>query len=56
MGFSEAQIEELAADQIALERVKKIFSAGVSVPESEMRKDYEQGLRENGRERGALSP
>ena len=42
MGFSEAQIEELATDQIALDRVKKILSAGVSVPESEMRKDYEK--------------
>jgi hypothetical protein len=42
MGFSEAQIEELAADQIALERVVKILSAGVSVPESEMHHNYEQ--------------
>ena len=39
---AEAQIEELAADQIALERVKKILSAGVSVPESEMRHDFDQ--------------
>ena len=42
MGFSEAQIEELAADQIVLERVKKILSAGVNVPEAEMRRNYEQ--------------
>ena len=42
MGFSEAQIEELVADQIALEKLKKILSAGVSVPESEMRRNYEQ--------------
>ena len=42
MGFSEAQIEELAADQIALEKLKKILSAGVSMPEAEMRKNYEQ--------------
>ena len=42
MGFSEAQIEELAADQIILERVKKILSAGVNVPEAEMRNSYEQ--------------
>ncbi|MGH8095427.1 MAG: SurA N-terminal domain-containing protein [Chthoniobacterales bacterium] len=42
MGFSQAQVEELAADQIALERVKKILSAGVSVPETEMRHDFEQ--------------
>ena len=42
MGFSEAQIEELAADQIALERIKKILSAGVAIPEKEMRRDFEQ--------------
>lgn len=42
MGFSEAQIEELVADQITLEKLKKILSAGVSVPESEMRSNYEQ--------------
>jgi peptidyl-prolyl cis-trans isomerase D len=42
MGFNEAQIEELAADQIRLERVKQILSAGVSMPEAEMRHDFEQ--------------
>src|SRR5450432_2241618 len=42
MGFNEAQIEELAGNQIALERVKKLLSAGVTVPEAEMRKSYEQ--------------
>ena len=42
MGFSEAQSEELVADQVALEKLKKILSAGVSVPESEMRRNYEQ--------------
>ena len=42
MGFSEAQIEELAADQIILERVKKILGAGVNVPEAEMRSSFEQ--------------
>lgn len=42
MGFSEAQIEELVADQIALEKLKKILGAGVTVPDSEMKRDYEQ--------------
>ena len=42
MGFSEAQVEELAADQIILERVKKVLSAGVNVPEAEMRTSFEQ--------------
>ncbi len=41
-GFSEAQIEELAADQITLERIKKILGAGVHIPEKEMRSNYEQ--------------
>lgn len=42
MGFNEAQVEELAGDQIMLQRVKNILSAGVSVPEGEMRHDFEQ--------------
>lgn len=42
MGFGEAQIEELVADQIALERVKKILSTGVTIPEAEMQSGFEQ--------------
>ncbi|MBA3543480.1 MAG: peptidylprolyl isomerase [Chthoniobacterales bacterium] len=42
LGFSEAQIEELAGDQIRLDRVKKLLSAGVAIPEAEMRKGYEE--------------
>lgn len=42
MGFSEAQLEELAADQIMFQRIKKVLSAGVNLPEGEMRKNYEQ--------------
>lgn len=42
MGFNEAQLEELAADQIVLQRVKQILSAGVSVPEAEMRSNFEK--------------
>jgi hypothetical protein len=42
MGFTQAQIEELAADQIALKRVKKILEVGVNVPEAEMQKNFEQ--------------
>ncbi len=42
MGFNEGQIEELVADQIALEKLKKILSAGVTVPESEMKRSYEE--------------
>ncbi len=43
-GFTQAQIEELAADQIALKRVKKILGTGVSIPESEMRHEFEQNF------------
>jgi len=42
MGFSEAQIEELVSDQIALQKLKKILSAGMSMSEADMRKNYEQ--------------
>ena len=41
-GFTQAQIEELAADQIALKQVRKVLDTGVSVPDSEMRRDFEQ--------------
>lgn len=42
LGFSEAQIEELAADQIRLGRVQKILSTGVNIQEAQMRQDFEQ--------------
>lgn len=42
MGFSEAQVEELAADQITLDRVEEILGAGVSMPEAEMKTTFEQ--------------
>ena len=42
MGFSEAQVEELVADQIAFERVEKLLGAGVSVADSQMRADFAQ--------------
>ncbi|MEO7167412.1 MAG: peptidylprolyl isomerase, partial [Chthoniobacterales bacterium] len=42
MGFNETQIEELAADQIALGRIKQLLSAGVNIPEEEMRSSFEQ--------------
>jgi hypothetical protein len=42
MGFSEAQIEELASDQIAMDRVQKLLGTGISVAESQMRNDFQQ--------------
>lgn len=48
LGFSEAQIEELAADQLALKRLKEILSAGVQMPESESKENYEQAYGKMG--------
>ncbi len=42
MGFTQSQIEELAADQIALGRLQKILGAGVNVPESELRENFDK--------------
>jgi hypothetical protein len=42
LGFSEAQIEELAGDQIRLDRVKELLSTGVTVSQSESRTNFEQ--------------
>lgn len=42
LGFTEAQIEELASDQLALNRVKDLLGAGVHVAESESKENYEQ--------------
>ncbi|HEY5037416.1 MAG TPA: SurA N-terminal domain-containing protein [Chthoniobacterales bacterium] len=42
MGFSEAEIEELASDQITLDRVKNLLAAGVSVADAQLRSDFER--------------
>lgn len=42
MGFTDAQIEELAADQLALERVKELLGTGLQIPEAESRENYER--------------
>ena len=44
LGFTEAQIEELAADQLNLERVKQLLASGVHVSESESRAKYEEAF------------
>jgi len=41
-GFSEAQIEELAADQIRLERVKELLSTGIIVSPAESKRNFDQ--------------
>ena len=55
MGFSEAQIEELAGGSDRYGRVQKLLGAGVSMAESQMRADFAAGLLEDGRKRGAIS-
>ena len=41
-GFNEAQIEEVVADQISLNRLKDLLGAGAASPESESRENYER--------------
>jgi len=41
-GLSDSQIEELAADELCLKRIKELVSTGVSIPESESKSNYEQ--------------
>jgi hypothetical protein len=42
MGFNEAQLEELASDELSLMRVKDLLGVGVQVSESESKEYYEQ--------------
>jgi len=42
MGFTDAQIEELAADQLTLERLKELIGTGVQIPEAESKDNYER--------------
>jgi hypothetical protein len=44
LGFTEAQIEELAADQINLDRIKQLLASGVQVSESESRAKFEEAF------------
>jgi hypothetical protein len=42
MGFNEAQLEELASDELSLARVKDLLGTGVQAAESESKEYYEQ--------------
>ena len=42
LGFTEAQLEELVSEQLALNRVKDLLGAGLHVADSESREYYEQ--------------
>lgn len=41
MGFNEAQIEELATDELLLQRIKELVGTGVTVPEAQSKNEYE---------------
>ncbi len=41
-GFTDAQIEELASDELSLIHVKQLVTVGLSVPESESKDSFEQ--------------
>ncbi len=41
-GFGESQIEELASDQLTLEKLKELVGSGATVPESEKKENFEQ--------------
>jgi hypothetical protein len=41
MGFNEAQIEELATDELVLRRIKELVGTGVTVPEAQSKNEYE---------------
>ena len=42
MGFSEAQLEELAGNAICLRKIKDLVATGVTVPESQLKEEYQQ--------------
>jgi len=42
-GQTEAQIEELVRDELALERIKQLVTTGVDVSETESKADFEKG-------------
>ena len=41
-GFSEAQLEELATDELCLRRIKQLVASAVTLPESQARDEYQQ--------------
>jgi hypothetical protein len=40
-GFTEAQLEELARDELCLKKIKEMLSVGVNSPEAEMKSEFE---------------
>jgi peptidyl-prolyl cis-trans isomerase D len=47
LGFKDEQLRELARDEIRLRKLREMVSAGVSIPESQIKSDYEQRYGKN---------
>jgi peptidyl-prolyl cis-trans isomerase D len=41
-GFTDAEIDELARDELCLNRIKELLNAGVSIPEADSKTEFEQ--------------
>ncbi len=41
-GFSEAQLDELAADQVILDRIKDLLGAGINISDAESQKNFQE--------------
>lgn len=41
-GFTDAEIDELARDELCLTRIKQLLNAGVSIPEADSKAEFEQ--------------
>ena len=42
LGFTDANVEELAADQLVLQQIKELIGTGVQVPEAETKENYDR--------------
>src|SRR5262249_15398740 len=47
LGFTDEQLRELAHDQLCFKRIKEIVASGVTIPESELKSDYERAYNKN---------
>jgi len=46
-GFNESQIEELASDELCLRKIKDLLAVGVSLPESDIKTQFDQFYGKN---------
>jgi len=46
-GFTNEQLEQLARDEISLKRIKGLVVAGITLPESEIKSDYQERYGKN---------